>query len=183
MPMSLRRNVDNAVFDTGGYQHAEFFFSFDNIDFDSAYIQIIADEYDQVEELDASLLIDTFSTDVPYSDILKGDKNKIYLRIFKPELSQIKPGVEYKLSVDLRIEPQDSKALPVLYKPFFSIGVEDSHSISELYYGNEVEMPMRLLPEHVSRASVSTNVVNSWVLSLFRQKTAALNEIIEKQYQ
>ena len=58
MPMSLSRDIDKTEFDSDGYQHAEFTFSFDNTDFDSAYVQIIADEHDQVEALDATFLID-----------------------------------------------------------------------------------------------------------------------------
>jgi hypothetical protein len=179
VPVSLSRDIDNTVFETDGYQHAEFTISFDSIDFNSAYIQIIADEDDQVEDVDAFFSVDTFSTDVPYTDVLKMDEHKIYLRIFAPEIYQITPSQEYTLSVDVRVQLKTSSGLPIVYKPYFSVGMEESQSETSPQRAQEIEMPEHLLPAHVIKATVSTNAYVTWLLSAFRQRTVALNEICE----
>lgn len=181
VPISLRRVADVTVFAEDGYQHVDFFLTFDHNDFDSAYIQIIADEDNRIADVDALLIDNSLVTDLPYTDILQQDEEKMYLRILSPEVSQILPGREYGVSVDVRVELANPGGPPVLYKPFGSVGIEESTSSTEKVYGHEVEMLAYLLPEGVRRAWVSNAIVNTWYLSLFRQKTFMLQEICRIQ--
>jgi hypothetical protein len=174
IPVSLSRHIDKTVFDSNGYQHAEFTVIFNNTNFESTYVQIIADEYNKVEEVDASFLVDTFSTNIPYSIMSKKDEHKIYV-IVQP--SDIDPGVEYNLSVDAKVELTGIKAPPIMYKPYFEVGLARSHNLPDAAEGKEVVMPADMLPEHMHYASVSTDVSNTWYLVLSNITSSMLLEV------
>jgi len=175
VPMSLSRWMNETVFDSEGYQLAKFSVTFNNTNFDWAWAQIIADEYNEIEEVDASFLPDTFSTDIPYWRVLK-EKHKIWINIDTPE---IEPSATYNFSVVVKVGLTDNEASPIMYKPFFQVGVGLSFTHAEGATGSEIVMPDDMLPEHVRYASASTNISNIWDLSVYNQLCSALIEISE----
>ena len=175
LPMSLNRSFNKTVFDGAGYQHAEFTVTFDNLSFDWAYAQIIADLYNQNKEIDASFLLDTLSTDIPYYHISKKTEHFIEYSI---DMEKIEPGVTYNFSVDLRVEPTGAKC-PFIYKPHFQVGSGWSTGEVGAPQGKNVTIPEDMLPKYVYHAEASTNIYNGWYVSAVHFLAGTLEEVYQ----
>jgi hypothetical protein len=77
----------------------------------------------------------------------------------------------YNISVMVRVNLTDSE--PVIYKPDFMVGIGLSCS-SNTSAGNTVEMPPSMLPDNVTKVSVSTNESNAWLLNEYEQIVVCL---------
>ena len=173
IPYSLSRSIDKTVFESDGNQSVEFTVAFDYAM--PAYVQIHADQYDQIEEVDAFLNVGTFSTDIPYTSLFQMNEHEIYLVLGPGTI--LEPGREYHLSVDIEVKLNPTASLPIVYKPSLFVGTDLSMPPGQRVSGYSVVLPDAFLPEHMHAASASTNVYNEWYLWSSNQISAGLLEI------
>ncbi len=170
MNVGLERWMNQTVFTSDGYQLVKFNVTFEDKDFDFA--KAVIEGYDH-DEVNASILPETFTTDAPLKSI-DYRKHGIHAQF---DEGNIKTGVAYKFSVVVEIKLNGNYT--VLYKPWVSVG--EGHGDNSTYggVGYKAEIPSSMLPDYVSYASVSTNTSNLWLLIRQNRTQLTLWEIMD----
>jgi len=178
IPLSISRSMNNTRFSGGGYQKVNFTVSFENINTvsedricDSVWTGINAKEN---ELLNATLLLDTFSTDAP-TGYYNPDRNTIHELSFTWDKSKIELNRVYNFSIVINVVPKGSTT--VIYKPYFSVILFNITTNTTVESGKFTTMPRDMLPPHVTHAFVSQNQSLNWIHALDYGKGAWLNQI------
>jgi PKD repeat protein len=181
IPMTLSRTMNKTLFSEEGYQKASFFVSFENITYtsDGRLCDFIWTGINAAEDqnLNASMLLDTFSTDAPghvYSD------NKIHSFQFAWNKSEVELHRVYNFSIVIRVVPNGTS--PVMFKPYFSVVLFNETFGSSGTSGTSTTKPGDMLPPHLTYAAASQNISLAWYYSLNYGKHAVFNQIKTKQF-
>ena len=168
--IGLNRSQDKTEFDAAGYQQAEFEVTFEDTDFIESFggIWVPGDE-----GIEVSIVPDTFTHDAPLVDF-REEGGGIW---FDFDKEQLVLGKTYNFSVLIKVELTDIVP-PVVFKLGFYVVklLDEAHGSGE---GYQVEMPGEMLPEHVSNASATTDVANSWTLRQTNYRWGVLGEVLE----
>jgi len=175
LPMALSRTMNQTQFSGEGYQRVSFNVLFENITYvsdtrrcDSIWTGINAGE-NQV--LNASMLLDTFSTDAPgkpYPD------NDIHHFQFGWNKSQVELDRVYNFSIMIRVVPNGTA--PVIFKPNFAVVLFNGTNRNPGLNGLSTTMPDDMLPPHLHYASASQNVSLAWSYYLLYGKHGGFNQ-------
>jgi PKD repeat protein len=177
LPMTLSRTMNQTQFSGEGYQKASFTVSFENITY--AYEDRLCDSlwtgfntYEN-QNLNATLLPDTFSTDAPgtYS-------NNSYGPSFNWDRSNITLNRVYNFSIIIRVVPNGTS--PVIFKPYLGVVLFNGTYRTSGTSGTSTTMPVDMLPPHMTYATASQNVSLPWDHYLLYGKGASFDEIKNK---
>lgn len=163
--VNVSRWMNRTTFNGDGYQRAIFGVTFLNKEFEGIWGNIDARDLNGV---DISVVPGTFTFDAP----INGKEEKLHEINFNLEKGRIQTGIRYNFSVIIRVN--NTRNLPVLFKPEFTLSEELSYNSTSGVAGYSIEMPTSMLPEHVSRASASTNISNGWKVGQSDQHIARL---------
>ena len=181
IPMTLYRSMNQTQFLSSGNQKAVFNVSFENITYStegrpctSIWTGIYAGEN---SDLNASMLLDTFSTDAPGTPY---SYNNIHEFQFGWNLSEIQLNHVYTFSIVIRVVPKVSS--PVTFKPRFSVVLyNETHRQGESA-GSSTSMPTDMLPPHIFSATASQNISTDWWYHLFYGKGAHFNQTRTREF-
>ena len=166
----LTRWMNQTEFNESGYQLVRFNMTFHDKNFEWIWGDISANEH---YEVNSSIVPNTFETDAPLTwNVWEHGVH------FDFDKEQIETNVTYHFSVIVKVEPTGKEALPILYKPQFSIG-EGLYYNSTTGAGYKIEIPAEMLPDNVSYAAASTNVSNAWLIKRHNQIIVGLEEVVE----
>jgi len=179
IPMTLSRTMNQTQFSKEDYQQASFTISFDNITYayedklcDTIWTGINADEN---MDLNATLLLDTVSTDAP-GYFYNPRSHEIE---FNWDTSEIVLNRVYTFSAVIKVVPNGTS--PVIFKPYFSAYLfNDTAYRNSGTSGFSTTMPGDMLPPHLTYAGASQNISLTWGHFLEYGKGANMNEIIER---
>jgi len=181
IPMTLHRSMNQTQFLSSGYQKAVFNVSFENITYstegrpcDSIWTGIYAGEN---SNLNASMLLDTFSTDAPGTPY---SYNDIHQFQFGWNLSEIQLNHVYTFSIVIRVVPKVSS--PVTFKPSFSVVLFNESTRKGESAGSSTSMPTDMLPPHIFSATASQNISTDWWYHLFYGKGAHFNQTRTREF-
>jgi len=165
---NIDRWMNQTLFSNSGYQLANFSVTFENTDFEWCWVYINV-EADEQSGVDASIVPGTFTYNAP------GDFEEWeYGVFFEFDMDLIQPGVTYNFSGVVEVNLTGDDTTPVLYKPEFYIGEGLYYDFTTGGTGYAAEIPQEMLPDHVSHASASTNVSNTWLLERYDHVIAVL---------
>jgi len=164
--VNIERSFNQTLFNESSYQQVNVSIKFEDMNFWWVWGHI---EVRNHEEVNASIVSDTFETDAPIRWMDEWEHG-IHVDFDKDALQE---GVAYYFSFIVKVDP----ATPVIYKPQISIG-EGFYYDSATSSGYTVEVPSYVLPENVSYASVTTNVSNAWLLKRHNHLIAELEEVV-----
>jgi hypothetical protein len=121
IPMTLSRTMNKTQFSGDGYQKASFSVLFENKTY--AYQEKLCDEIftgistgQNLKNLNATLLLDTFSTDAPGHVYAY---NTYRSCAFEWNVSEISLNRAYNFSIVIRVVPNGTS--PVVFKPYFGV--------------------------------------------------------------
>ncbi len=177
LPMSIGRKLNNSFFKEDGYQLAEFNFTFDDMNFTPAGGNIQASER---SSMNASLILDTFLTDAPLSEIRPFPMRNEHEIDFLFNTTKLKEKKTYNLSIIIRVDLKNNNS--VLFKPYYGMWIIYNGTQAPDQFGNTATTPKEILPEGVHYASVSTNISNRWIITRYYTLSAGLNGMIQKQF-
>ena len=173
IPMSINRWVNKSVFMNDGLQLATFNVTFEDL-LGPNFSPSLFIEANEHTDVNASLLLDTFSTNAPIYKIEDSTEHRMKICL-KSELVEL--NKTYNFSVVVKVDLNESSCPSVEYKPRFSATIGSwNHEYPETYTVTAI-MPENLLPEHVHYASVSTNISNKWSYGGSFQQSMILKEI------
>ena len=179
MPMSISRWMNKSVFDSDGYQQAEFYFTLDEMNFDNLDYCSVCVEVEENSLVDASFVPDSFSTDAPlrsFDPFRKKDEHEINLFL---DTSQLQANKTYTFSVVVRVYLKGDSSYPILYKPYYKITLGFDTRFVKGQTGKTLTVPSELLREHIHYASASTNVSNAWKIGPGNELITKLEEVSE----
>jgi len=166
--VSINRWMNKTDFSTNGYQLVKFNVTFENKDFEWAWARI---EANNRNEVNVSIIESTFTKDAPGN--YNTWENGIH---FDFDKNSIQPGKVYNFSVVVKVDLTGREAPPIQFKPQFSVGM-GTYFNSTISQGFRAEMPAGMLPDKISYASTSSNILNTWLLKRHDHNIAQLDEV------
>jgi len=162
VPMKINRWTNKSIFNSDGYQLAQFNATFENSTCDFIYGSIRTYEHNLTNAtFSATILLDTFSTDAPIYYFSEQNEQAIAYNLNK-SLIDINRTYNFSVVIKLNSTTNNSSTISVIeYKPLISIALATGrHSAG----GTNITatMPVDMLPDHVHYASASTNISNEW---------------------
>ena len=178
-PITLKRNVNQSIFSSDGYQFNSYEISFEDNTY-NRYSGIL--KFEEISYMNSSILFDTFTTDLP----LTGQKSGSYLHpITKQFVSEINYTLNnsliqlhhpYHINFTGAIKLKNNAGLPVKCYPRVMFAASLDSPYQEGGTSMTAIMPSSLLPANVTNASATTNVNNSWRYRNISQLKLAFNE-------
>jgi len=163
--MTVTRGMNQTVFNAAGYQLAEFDVTFQDLDFEWAWINIYIDEEY------ASIVSDSFDTDAP-GWLDQDASDRVH---FNFDYDALQAGVTYSFTVKIYVD----SGFPIRYKPESTVAMGVYHQ-KAYDVGLQASMPEDMLPEGTSYVAVSTNTSSNWCIVRHNHMVARLEQIAEQ---
>ncbi len=180
VPMNINRWTNKSIFNSDGFQLAKFNVTFENSTYDFIWGGIQAEEHTIANAtFNATILLDTFSTDAPITKFDKQTEHQIQFNLLNKSLVETNRAYNFSVVIKLNLAKNNDTTISAIeYKPYFAIsyGKQNGHSAGGANF--TATMPADMLPEHVHYASASTNVSNTWSYSSTLLSGMKFNEII-----
>ena len=124
----------------------------------------------------ATLLLDTFSTDAPMGEYNHSVQDTIHSMGYTLNKSSIKLNRVYNFSIIIKVEPKGTT--PVIYKPYFNAGLYN-YTQRQGPAGTHAStfMPEDMLPPHVTYAFATQNHTLHYNYALVYGKRAVLHQM------
>ena len=164
-PITFKRYVNRSIFLSDSYQFNSYELNFEENTYDR-YGGIV--KYEENFYSNSSILYDTFYTDLPLTDLKKGSylhpitKQYISEINFTLQNSLIQLHHPYHINFTAAIKLRNNAGSPVKCYPraMFALTRLGPNLPGETSL--TASMPSSLLPAHVTSATATTNVINSW---------------------
>ncbi|MCZ7402833.1 MAG: hypothetical protein O8C61_11490 [Candidatus Methanoperedens sp.] len=176
VPMNINRWTNKSIFNSDGYQLAQFNVTFENSNCDFIYGAIRINEHTLANAtFSATILNDTFRTDAPIENFSENNTHAIAFDLDRT-LNHTNKTYNFSVVIKLNSTINDSSTISAIeYKPYFSMSlVNERHDAGET--GFTVTMPVDMLTDHVNYASASTNISTTWTYSNNFMRGMVLNE-------
>ena len=182
-PVTLKRYVNKSIFLSDSYQFNSYEVNFEENTYDR-YSGIL--KFEENLYSNSSILLDTFSTDLPLTDLKKGSyihpitKQYVSEINFTLQNSSIQLHHPYYINFTAAIKLTNNAGSPVKCYPRVMFATSRLGPWQQGETSMTAIMPLPLLPAHVTCATATTNVSNVWRYQNISQLKLAFNQTAER---